>query len=100
MPVTEAMVASARPRICGAMGWCAVSRGGECEGNECSFLMDYIARRVVEALMPVFFEGLRPIEAVKGSKALVVYFGSDADRDEFIGAMQDARPNMRAVEIK
>lgn len=40
-----------------------------------------------------------PHAAVAGTKPLVVYFATDADRDEFIAAMAEAKPNMRSVKL-
>lgn len=42
---------------------------------------------------------LPPIAEVKEAKPLVLYFATDADREECIAAIQAVKPNMRAVRV-
>jgi hypothetical protein len=40
-----------------------------------------------------------PVEQLKGSLPLVLYFGNEADRDEFIDMVKEAKPGMRAFKL-
>jgi len=42
---------------------------------------------------------LCPHPDVQGTEPLILYFTTDADRDEFIAAVQKAKPSMRAVKV-
>ena len=41
-----------------------------------------------------------PVGGLRGTKPVVLYFGSDADRDEFIAMIREAKPGLRAEKIK
>ena len=40
-----------------------------------------------------------PLDQLRGTKPLILYFGNDVDRDEFIALMAEAKPNMRSVKL-
>ena len=42
---------------------------------------------------------LPPVDEVREAKPLVLYFATDADREECIAAIQAVKPNMRAVRV-
>ena len=52
-----------------------------------------------EALADAALAALRPHDAVAGAKPLILYFKTDADRDEMIAACREALPNARAVKV-
>lgn len=61
---------------------------------------------VLESILDIVKAQPRPdqlaLDAVpdlKGKNAVVVYFNTDADREEFIAALHEAKPGMRSVKI-
>lgn len=42
---------------------------------------------------------LPPVQEVAEAKPLVLYFATEADREECIAAIQEVKPNMRAVRV-
>lgn len=44
-------------------------------------------------------EALAAVPSLRGAKALVLYFPTDADRDEFVALIHEAKPNMRSVKL-
>lgn len=40
-----------------------------------------------------------PVEELRGTKPVVLYFGNDADRQEFIALMQEAKPGLIAKAL-
>ena len=40
-----------------------------------------------------------PVEGLEGSFPVVLYFGNDNDREEFIAIIQEAKPGMVALKI-
>lgn len=40
-----------------------------------------------------------PVPELKGAKPIVLYFGSDADRDEFAAAVAEAKPGMTTRKL-
>ena len=42
---------------------------------------------------------LPPVDEVREAKPLVLYFATEADREECIAAIQEVKPNMRAVRV-
>jgi hypothetical protein len=55
-----------------------------------------MARRVLVAL-PQLAEA--PIAEVTGLLPLVLYFGNEEDREEFVQVIQKAKPGMRAIKL-
>jgi hypothetical protein len=60
-----------------------------------------VGETVIEALAGAGYTIVQvwPHEAVKGLKPLVVYFGSKEDREEFISAIHEAKPNVRTIKV-
>lgn len=58
-----------------------------------------IRGRSPEEIADIALDALRPHDAVKGMVPVIAYFGSEADRDEFIAAVQEVKPDMRAVKL-
>lgn len=50
--------------------------------------------RLIEGLL-----ALPPVEGVSEAKPLVLYFETDADREECIAAFKEVKPNARAVRV-
>lgn len=44
-------------------------------------------------------DALDAVPALKDAKAVVLYFPTEADRDEFVAIVQEAKPGMRAVNL-
>lgn len=44
-------------------------------------------------------EALAAVPELKDKHALVLYFLTDADRDEFVGLVHEAKPGMRTVKL-
>lgn len=44
-------------------------------------------------------EALHPRPETKGTAPLILYFGSDKDRDEFVALVQEAKPGMKSYSI-
>jgi hypothetical protein len=56
-------------------------------------------RRSVETAARPDAEALAAVPTLRGAKALVLYFPTDADRDEFVALIHEAKPNMRSVKL-
>ena len=52
-----------------------------------------------ERLRVILKQNLVPHEAVAGAEPLICYFKTAADREEFIAAVHEAKPNMRSVKL-
>jgi hypothetical protein len=50
--------------------------------------------KLIEGLL-----ALPPVDAVASAKPLVLYFETDADREECIAAFKEVKPNARAVKV-
>ncbi len=50
---------------------------------------------VIDAVM----DTLRPIDAVKDTEPVICYFATEDDREEFIQAIMEVKPNMRTVKV-
>lgn len=55
---------------------------------------------LIEELIAARALGLStPIEHIAGASPVVLFFGTDADREEFIEAVKQAKPGMQAYKI-
>ncbi len=50
---------------------------------------------MAEAVM----KALRPHEDVTNTEPVICYFATEEDREEFIQAVMEAKPNMRSVKV-
>lgn len=53
----------------------------------------------MRAVLATLEEIAAPVEQLRGTKPLVLYFADDADRDEAIAAFRQAKPDMRTVKL-
>jgi len=74
---------SLREKVRDAIWECGVSHAPEEVG------------RITNAVMAV----LRPVDAVADAKPVIVYFETEADREEFIAAVLEVKPGMRSVRV-
>lgn len=44
-------------------------------------------------------EALNAVSDLRGKNAVVLYFETDADREEFIALIHEAKPGMRTVKL-
>ncbi|MBX9635198.1 MAG: hypothetical protein K2X44_09475 [Magnetospirillum sp.] len=56
-------------------------------------------RCLTEWQIDAVMAAMKPHDAVANSEPLICYFATEQDRDEFIQAMQEAMPSMRAVPV-
>lgn len=56
-------------------------------------------RQLIDWQSDAVMAAMRPHDAVSNSEPLICYFATAKDRDEFIQAMQEAMPSMKAVPV-
>jgi hypothetical protein len=55
--------------------------------------------KAVLAILKALAQADAPIDPLAGKRAVVCYFETDEDRDEFVAAVREVKPNMRSVNL-
>ena len=58
-----------------------------------------LARQDIEYFATAALEAIRPVEEVKLTEPVICYFTTEEDREEFIQAIQEVKPDMRLVKV-
>lgn len=58
-----------------------------------------ISLSAIETEMQTLREALFPRPEIKGTAPLILYFGNDQEREEFVAAVNEAKPGMKSYKV-